>query len=276
MKNSLIKYVAFVLVGAMSIVSSSAEETPKPQLEFHTKEYKVPVGFIPRGAPQPESSSNSPSRSGAREFLEAQGITFPEKAVVIYLPSSSRLIVKNTLENLALIERLIGADKRRAVEFTAVSLNFPEGWTAGLYDKDFLIPRPPPQAKADGIPMPESKRFASQTFQSQIVIEGSPVLFRVSEPQKSEPEKNEKVTLSMSIQVQPSYNDGKWELVLKHRIGDGLVYGFEKEQSGVELVFDKETTIPLALPDGKEAQFKFTAKLLSPEAVETSQAHTAP
>lgn len=76
-----------------------------------TKEYKVPPSFI----------SNSPDgngfggdagaalsrRSGAREFLEAQGVTFPEGASAQFIPSSSRLIVKNTPSNLDLIDSLV-------------------------------------------------------------------------------------------------------------------------------------------------------------------------
>ena len=82
-----------------------------------TKEYKVSPGFItniPDGGDgggtvipggggvsttAPRSLSAIAERSGARQFLESQGVTFPTGASAIFLPSSSRLIVKNTQGN---------------------------------------------------------------------------------------------------------------------------------------------------------------------------------
>lgn len=84
-----------------------------------TKEYKVPPSFITSlpanagggSAPVPGVAAGSqPSvaaRSGAREFLESQGVTFPEGASANYIASTSRLIVKNTQSNLDLIDTLV-------------------------------------------------------------------------------------------------------------------------------------------------------------------------
>jgi len=83
-----------------------------------TKEYKVPPSFItalPAGsgaaAPLPGVAPGSQpavaARSGAREFLEANGVTFPPNASANYIASSSRLIVKNTQSNLDLIDNLV-------------------------------------------------------------------------------------------------------------------------------------------------------------------------
>ena len=83
-----------------------------------TKEYKVPPGFItaPSGsaaaaAPLPKVAPGSQSavvaRSGAREFLEASGVTFPPGASANYISSTSRLIVKNTQSNLDLVDNLV-------------------------------------------------------------------------------------------------------------------------------------------------------------------------
>ncbi len=87
-----------------------------------TKEYKVPPGFItslpasgqPANAPGPGGQNLAPgsqsavqSRSGAREFLEAQGVTFPQGASANFIASSSKLIVKNTQTNLDLIDTLV-------------------------------------------------------------------------------------------------------------------------------------------------------------------------
>lgn len=83
-----------------------------------TKEYKVPPSFItslPATASSttavagvaPGSQSAVASRSGAREFLESQGVTFPEGASANYIASTSRLIVKNSQSNLDLVDTLV-------------------------------------------------------------------------------------------------------------------------------------------------------------------------
>jgi general secretion pathway protein D len=46
------------------------------------------------------------NREGAREFLEAQGVQFPPGASANFLPQSSRLIVRNTQDNLDLVDAI--------------------------------------------------------------------------------------------------------------------------------------------------------------------------
>ncbi len=88
-----------------------------------TKEYKVPPGFISNapaaggdagggfgGGFGAAADSPTVARSGAREFLEAQGVEFPEGASANYLASSSRLIVRNTQPNLDLVDQLVDFD----------------------------------------------------------------------------------------------------------------------------------------------------------------------
>lgn len=89
-----------------------------------TKEYKVPPSFITAlpastggGATAgggsgsisvaPGSTSAIAARSGAREFLEASGVTFPPGASAYFLASTSKLIVKNTQGNLDIIDSLV-------------------------------------------------------------------------------------------------------------------------------------------------------------------------
>jgi general secretion pathway protein D len=55
----------------------------------------------------PGSQESVAARSGAREFLESQGVTFPEGASANYIASTSRLIVKNTQSNLDLVATLV-------------------------------------------------------------------------------------------------------------------------------------------------------------------------
>ena len=76
-----------------------------------TKDYKVPPGFVqsaPGSAPEPsESGQQVVSSSKAKNFLVNQGISFPEGASANYIPSTSRLIVKNTQNNIGLIDSLV-------------------------------------------------------------------------------------------------------------------------------------------------------------------------
>ncbi|MFY8215461.1 MAG: Amuc_1098 family type IV pilus outer membrane protein [Chthoniobacterales bacterium] len=81
-----------------------------------TKEYKVPPGFVSQ-IPAPAAPTGgfgggagdaaTVARSGAREFLESQGITFPPGASANFLAASSKLIVRNTQPNLDLIDQLV-------------------------------------------------------------------------------------------------------------------------------------------------------------------------
>lgn len=75
-----------------------------------TKEYRVQPDFItnvPSAGGELSAEGVAAARTSAREFLEAQGVTFPPGATANYLPSSSKLIVRNTQENLDLIDNLV-------------------------------------------------------------------------------------------------------------------------------------------------------------------------
>jgi len=77
-----------------------------------TKEYRVPPGFItslPSGAAAADTGAGggTAARSTAKDFLESQGVQFPAGASANFLSSSSRLIVRNTQENLDLVDALV-------------------------------------------------------------------------------------------------------------------------------------------------------------------------
>jgi general secretion pathway protein D len=100
-----------------------------------TKEYRVPPDFIsttlggksllqqgayqkapgtaagPTGTGKDTQESTGGQqlvvREGAREFLETQGVPFPPGASANFLPQSSRLIVRNTQDNLDLIDAIV-------------------------------------------------------------------------------------------------------------------------------------------------------------------------
>ncbi|HZR78045.1 MAG TPA: type II and III secretion system protein, partial [Chthoniobacterales bacterium] len=95
-----------------------------------TKEYRVPPGFITTSVNIGPSALEQPSkvavtagtgkdtqestgghqlvnREGAKEFLESQGVQFPTGASAHFLPQSSRLIVRNTADNLELVDAIV-------------------------------------------------------------------------------------------------------------------------------------------------------------------------
>jgi general secretion pathway protein D len=120
-----------------------------------SKSYKVPPNFISVTAISPSStgnadpfattsapSTNLPRRMGAKEFLESQGIPFPEGTGASYNPGASLLMVRNTVKNLDLIDALIeqsalGTAKQvvitvKVVEITDNKLNeFGIDWLLG-------------------------------------------------------------------------------------------------------------------------------------------------
>lgn len=95
-----------------------------------TKEWKVPPGFL-SGSPTagPDVALGAPVAGGgagaandatkggsgitkrieAKDYLQASGVTFPPGSSAIYLSSSSKLIVKNTQDNLDLVEAIVEA-----------------------------------------------------------------------------------------------------------------------------------------------------------------------
>jgi len=87
------------------------------------REFKVPPGFISAGSASAADSSGAQAggtsadtappklsiRQTAKDFLESQGVQFPSGASARFIPGSSRLVVRNTEENLDLIESLVDA-----------------------------------------------------------------------------------------------------------------------------------------------------------------------
>jgi general secretion pathway protein D len=111
---------------AVLIIPISEQST-----DLITKEYRVPPGFISTTVNVGPSALNAPAaragtgggtgkdtqestggrllvnREGAKEFLESQGVPFPPGASANFLPQSSRLIVRNTPDNLELVDALV-------------------------------------------------------------------------------------------------------------------------------------------------------------------------
>jgi general secretion pathway protein D len=96
-----------------------------------TKQYRVPPGFISGSLNASNSALNQPAtksaatgtakdtqestggrllvnREGAKEFLESQGVSFSVPgSSANFLPQSSRLIVRNTADNLELVDAIV-------------------------------------------------------------------------------------------------------------------------------------------------------------------------
>ncbi|CAA9247020.1 MAG: hypothetical protein AVDCRST_MAG42-2029 [uncultured Chthoniobacterales bacterium] len=110
---------------AVSVIPVSEQSA-----DLLTKEYRVPPGFIstsvnigasslnqpaPAGAPTGTAKDTQESTGGrqlvtretAKDFLQAQGVPFPQGASANFLPQSSRLIVRNTQDNLELVDALV-------------------------------------------------------------------------------------------------------------------------------------------------------------------------
>ncbi|MEO8438946.1 MAG: Amuc_1098 family type IV pilus outer membrane protein [Spartobacteria bacterium] len=110
---------------AVSVIPISDQSS-----DLFTKEYRVPPGFISSSVTVGASSLNQgPTRVGgggtgrdtqestggqqlvnrqtALDFLKDQGVPFPAGASANFLPQSSRLIVRNTEENLELVDALV-------------------------------------------------------------------------------------------------------------------------------------------------------------------------
>ena len=99
--------------------------------DLFTKEYRVPPGFISTSVnvganalEQPATDRRARRRHGqghagidrwaatgespdGARFFEEQGVPFPDGASANFLPQSSRLIVRNTEENLELVDALV-------------------------------------------------------------------------------------------------------------------------------------------------------------------------
>ena len=106
-----LKYVASAANLKVKVEPYAAALVPlsEPSEVLISKEYKVPPGFI-SSSPTPAAKGGDPSKvgqTGAKDFLQAQGVTFPTGASATYLASSSRLLVKNTQSNLDLIDSLV-------------------------------------------------------------------------------------------------------------------------------------------------------------------------
>lgn len=101
-----------------------------------TKEYKVAPGFLSNApvmsnnsAPTTRPSSGGSSMTGrpsAKEYLEMNGVTFPPGASAQFIASSSRLIVRNTQDQLDLIDTIVDVSSAAIPSQVEVEAKFVE------------------------------------------------------------------------------------------------------------------------------------------------------
>jgi general secretion pathway protein D len=139
---------------AVSLVPLSDVST-----ELITKEYKVPPNFIPKKSAEAADSSSSTFGFGAttesstprigkqmtaQEYLASLGVQFPEGASAQYIPSGSKLVVRNTQDNIDFIDQVVDSITGQAPTQVQIESKFVEinqnnlkelgfDWTLGAF-----------------------------------------------------------------------------------------------------------------------------------------------
>ena len=89
--------------------SAKKHQTIEDPKAWNTKIYRVPPDFLSSSGPAEPST-----RRTIRQILEDAGITFPEGATASYNPVSSVIFVKNTNENLSLVDAYVASITKTA------------------------------------------------------------------------------------------------------------------------------------------------------------------
>ena len=98
---------------------------PKPLIDpnaWNTKMYHVPPDFLSSGG-----DTEHRTRITARHILEACGIPFPEGATASYDPASSVMFVKNTSENLTLVDAYVESITKLPTKTVAFTTHILQG-----------------------------------------------------------------------------------------------------------------------------------------------------
>ena len=122
---------------AVSITSRAEKSTT-----LIARSYRVPPDFLqqspttaaapvpanPFDAAPPGGGGLQIRRVGAREFLEQRGVVFPEGAAASYNPGTNILFIRNTADNLALVDTLVeqaagNAPKQIEIQVRMVEVN---------------------------------------------------------------------------------------------------------------------------------------------------------
>lgn len=127
-------------VDSHAVVITSLEERVN---KIETRTFRVPPDFLnaagsiegggteaaatpdPFGAPA-AAPTGLRGRPKAKEVLVALGVQFPEGADATFLPATGRLVVKNTIQNLDFIEKLIEDMNKKVAKQVNVTTKFVE------------------------------------------------------------------------------------------------------------------------------------------------------
>ncbi len=104
---------------AVVLLPESAEKE-----DLITKEYVVTTPFPPQK--KDEDNQKEIISFSARNFLEQEGITFPEGAFASYLEASHKLIIRNTKENIGLIDVFMSASQKNTLAQVSIETKFLE------------------------------------------------------------------------------------------------------------------------------------------------------
>jgi general secretion pathway protein D len=101
----------------------------------------APAAADPFAAAQPASANSGLAlkRMSAKEFLESRGVTFGADASATYSPSSSTLIVRNTSDNLALVETLVEQSNKSAPKQAKITVRMIEIGQTNLSELGFDV-----------------------------------------------------------------------------------------------------------------------------------------
>ncbi len=103
-----------------------------------TKEYKVPPGFLTNAPAGNESAGPSPTmpsgnegskmgtRLSAKVLFESHGVQFPPGASATFVPANSRLLVRNTQDQLDLIDTIVEAAAQSVPSQVEIEAKFVE------------------------------------------------------------------------------------------------------------------------------------------------------
>lgn len=112
----------------------AAEKKKTPPVDpkaWNTRIFRVPPDFLSSGAPAPTNPTSANgelvARMTAKMILEAQGIPFPEGATASFNPAASMLFVKNTNENLALVEAFVESILKTSPKLIAFTTHVLQG-----------------------------------------------------------------------------------------------------------------------------------------------------
>jgi hypothetical protein len=103
--KAFFRTIVFVLAMAMAIAEEKVTDLPAGAT-LEVRSWKVPPGFIPVSDPS-GAGKTEPGEKSAQSYLETSGISFPEGSFARYDPKANKIVIRNTRENLMLIDYLL-------------------------------------------------------------------------------------------------------------------------------------------------------------------------